>query len=134
MQFSEYFAEAWSQPSPERLVALLHDDVLLLQPHRPPLRGKAAAYRDFSRLLQWLPGLYGSVDRWVENGDTAFIEWRLQLPLKKTIASIPAVDRFVLKDGLGLERCVYFDQLLMNRIVAGHPELWKGAVRYRLGF
>ena len=133
MTFSEYFAKAWSQPTPDGLVALLHDDIVLLQPHRPPVRGKAAAHREFTHLLHWLPGLHGVVDRYVENETTAFIEWRLQVPLKKGMASIPAVDRFLLQDGLGIERCVYFDQMLMNRIVAGNSELWAGAVKYRLG-
>jgi len=133
MTFSEYFAEAWSQPTPEQLVALLHEHVVLMQPHRPPIHGKTAALREFTRLLHWLPGLHGAVDRFVENDSTAFIEWRLQVPLKSGVAVIPAVDRFLLRDGLGIERCVYFDQMLMNRMVATNPELWSGALRYRLG-
>jgi hypothetical protein len=37
--FADKFARAWAQPTPDTLVALLHDDVVLLQPHRPPIRG-----------------------------------------------------------------------------------------------
>lgn len=133
MRFSEYFAEAWGHPTPDNLVALLHDDVVLYQPQRSPVRGKTAAYAEFQRLLHWLPGLHGAIDRFLEQDDTAFIEWRLQLPVSGKLVSIPAVDRFLLRDGLGIERVVYFDQMLMNSIVAGHPRLWAGAVKYRLG-
>jgi hypothetical protein len=134
MRFSEYFAEAWAHPTPDNLVALLHDDVVLYQPQRSPVRGKAAAHAEFQRLLNWLPNLFGVVDRFLEQDNIAFIEWRLQLPVNGQLVSIPAVDRFLLQDGLGKERVVYFDQMLMNTIVAKHPSLWAGAVKYRLGF
>lgn len=133
MRFSEYFAEAWAHPTPDNLVALLHDDVVLHQPQRPPVRGKQAARAEFQRLLNWLPGLHGAVDHFLEQDDIAFIEWRLLLPVNGQVASIPAVDRFLLQGGLGKERTVYFDQLLMNRIIASHPSLWAGAMKYRLG-
>ena len=58
--FAERFAEAWARPTPERLVAILHDDVTLLQPHLPPIRGKAAAFDELRHLLTWLPELHGS--------------------------------------------------------------------------
>lgn len=130
--FSGRFAEAWANPTPERLVALLHPDVLLRQPHRPPVRGKPAALEEFRRLFAWLPGLHGVIDRAVDAGDIVFIEWRMQMPVGSDIISIPAVDRFRLKDGLGFERVVYFDQMALVAALARHPRLWPGYVRYRL--
>ena len=47
--------------------------------------------------------------------------------------SIPAVDRFFLKDELGMERLVYFDQVVMLRQVLSHPALWPGYLKYRFG-
>lgn len=41
--FIAAFTAAWATPSPERLVALLAEDVVLRQPHLPPIRGRAAA-------------------------------------------------------------------------------------------
>ncbi|GEM_PF-3428349 len=41
--FAQQFADAWATPTPEGLVALLHPDVTLLQPHLPPIHGKQAA-------------------------------------------------------------------------------------------
>jgi SnoaL-like protein len=56
-RFVEAFESAWSRPTPERLIALLDPDVVLLQPHLPPIRGRDAALKEFRRLLTWLPAL-----------------------------------------------------------------------------
>ena len=130
--FAAKFAEAWAQPTPERLVALLCDDVTLLQPHLPPIRGKAAARAELSRLLRWLPELHGDGFRAGGEGDVVFIEWRMRRS-RTSSDFIPAVDRFLLRDGLGLERIVYFDQFRMMRMVLAHPSLWPGFLKYRFG-
>ena len=49
------FAEAWAAPQVDRFVALLAEDVVLLQPVTPPVVGRAAARTEFTRLLRWLP-------------------------------------------------------------------------------
>jgi len=131
--FVDSFIDLWRAPSAERLLALLDDDVVLLQPHRPPLRGKAQAAREFERLFAWLPGLRGSVTRSATNGEVVFIEWNMHVPLGARDAVIPAVDRFVLRNGHVVERCVYFDQTLLIRAVATTPRLWRGYLRYRFG-
>jgi len=129
--FAEQFAQAWARPTPAGLVALLQTDVRLLQPHRPPIHGREAALVEFHRLLAWLPALHGEVTRWSQSGDTVFIEWRMRLPLGRRTIMIPAVDRFLLRDGLGAERVVYFDTVRLVAAVASHPRLWGGYLRYR---
>ncbi|MBK7975987.1 MAG: nuclear transport factor 2 family protein [Deltaproteobacteria bacterium] len=131
--FAVAFTKAWSEPTPERLCALLHRDVVLLQPHRRPIRGSDAALADFHRLFGWLRGLHGEVDRVSGHGDVVFIEWRMRLPVGDEVVTIRAVDRFLLRDGLGIERAVYFDQLALVRAVLAHPTLIPGYVRYRCG-
>lgn len=131
--FAMQFAEAWSAPTPERLTALLDENVVLLQPHAAPIRGKAAAHREFRRLLAWVPGLHGVVTRSSENGEIVFIEWVMRLPVGATVIEIPAVDRFRVRNGLGVERVVYFDQARMAAAVLRRPVLWAGFLRYRLG-
>jgi SnoaL-like domain len=131
--FAEAFAAAWAEPTPERLVALLHRDVVLLQPHLPPIRGRESALAEFRRLFAWLPGLHGAVARSSGGDDGLFIEWEMRVPVAGGTISIPAVDRFLLADGLGIERIVYFDQLLLIRAVASRPGLWPGYVKYRCG-
>ena len=41
----------------ERLVELLHTDVVLYQPHVPAIRGRQAALQEFRRLFRRLPEL-----------------------------------------------------------------------------
>lgn len=130
--FADAFAAAWARPTPEGLVALLHRNVTLIQPHRPPVHGSAEALQEFRRLFAWLPGLHGVVDRAAGDDDVVFIEWRMRLPLMHETVSIPAVDRFRLENGLGIERVVYFDQMALAAAVARHPALWPGFARYRL--
>jgi hypothetical protein len=132
--FAEAFEEAWSRPTPEGLVALLHPDVVLLQPHLPPIRGKENALKEFRRLLNWLPGLYGVIERSSGTDDILFIEWQMKLSVGRKTISIRAVDRFRLDNGLGIEREVYFDQLVLIRAVVAHPGLWLGYIQYRFGF
>ena len=131
--FAEQFAAGWAAPTPERLVALLTDDVVLYQPHLPPLRGKAAALAEFRRLFRWLPGLHGEVHRARGADGVLYIEWTMRFPLGGAVVPIPAVDRFYLRDGLGAERTVYFDQLPLIAGVLRHPSEWPGYVRYRFG-
>jgi len=133
LEFAEKFAAAWAKPVPEELVSLLHPDVVLLQPHRPPVRGRDAALREFHRLLRWVPGLHGVIERSSGSGDLLFIEWQMRLPVGRDTISIRAVDRFFLEDALGRERRVYFDQLQFVVAVLRHPSLWRGYLRYRFG-
>lgn len=132
MSFSEQFAAAWASPSVEGLTALLHDEVVLLQPHCSPIKGKSAAKEDFSRLLSFFPAIHGKVDRYLENDSLALIEWRLIIPLRSGSVDIAMIDRFFLSDGLGLERKVYFDQFQLIRGIATDPATVFRFIKYRL--
>ena len=131
--FAERFAKAWELPTAEGLGALLAEDVLLVQPHLAPIRGREAAIREFRRLFSWLPGSYTEVVRWLEDSDVALIEHVLHFPVGSDFIRIPAVDRFKLKEGLALERVVYFDQFPLVLGVLRYPSLWLGFMKYRFG-
>lgn len=131
--FADRFAQAWAAPTADRLVEILHDDVVLYQPHRPPIRGKDAAHAELGRLLRSLPGLHGRVDRVAGADGLVFIEWRMILPDGSRGVSLPAVDRFFVQDGLGRERIVYFDQLALMVKLLRHPRLLARFARYRFG-
>lgn len=131
LAFAEQFAAGWAAPTAARLVALLTEDVVLYQPHLPPLRGKAAALAEFDRLFRWLPALHGEVHRARGGDGVVYIEWTMRFPLGNAVVDIAAVDRFLLRDGLGAERTVYFDQLPLIAGVLRHPSAWPGYVRYR---
>lgn len=117
----------------EQLVALLHPNVALHQPHLPVMHGQAAAREEFRRLLSWLPGLYGEVIRSRGSESVVFIEWRMVLPIGGKGTSIGVVDRFVLQDGLGIDRAVYFNQLPLVIAILTHPRVWIGFLKYRFG-
>jgi hypothetical protein len=131
--FASRFEAAWKEPTPDSLTALLAEDVVLLQPHLPPIRGKAAAHAEFSRLFAWIPGTHSVVLNSSETEGVVFIEHELRFPVGSRTIRLPAVDRFVLRNGLGAERVVYFDQARLILGVLKHPSLWPGYLRYRFG-
>ncbi len=130
--FVQRFAEVWKQPSPERLVALLHPDVVLYQPQSPAIRGKQAALREFERLFRWLPDLCGEVERWCGANGLVFIESYMRFPIGRGVI-VRTVDRFVLQQGLAIERAVYFNQLPLLAAIVSHPQVWPGFIHYRFG-
>jgi len=131
--FAEKFEQAWAKPTADRLANLLHSDVILYQPHLPPIKGKTAAREEFERLFNWLPNTYGRIIHTMESDPVVFIEWELILPLGKNGVVIPTVDRFIIEDGLGLERTVYFDRVHLIMSVLRHPGCWFGYLKYQFG-
>ena len=61
-----------------------------------------------------------------------FIECRMKVPIGRGV-SIRAVDRFLLQDGLGLERAAIFDQVPLIAATLTHPRALVKFLRYRLG-
>lgn len=122
--FAAGFARFWSDPSPERLADLLHDDVVLVQPLSKPMHGLPAAQAEFRKIFVWLPDLRGEVDRWRGDGDTVFIEFRLRATLAGRPLEWPVVDRFTLRGDKASERVSYFDSDPLMLRVLGRPGAW----------
>ena len=108
-EFVERFQHAWRQCSADALLELLTDDVVLRQPSMPDIAGKPAAREAFTRLFRAIPDLEATVHRWAAHDDVVFIEFTLSGELGGRPVSWPAVDRFIVRDGLGAERVSYFD-------------------------
>jgi ketosteroid isomerase-like protein len=125
------FAEAWARPDPDRLVALLTDDVRLLQPVTPELRGKEAVRRDFAALLRWLPDMRGEIDAIAAGGDTLLIAFRLIFTVGGGPYELRVVDRIAARGDLIAEREAYFDSLGFFLTVLRRPRAWLGYLRYR---
>lgn len=132
-EFAKRFAAAWTSPAVDDLVALLHPEAVLHQPHLPTMRGRAAAHAEFQQLLRWLPDFHGEAFRSRGADGVVYIEWRMIFPIGRAGTSIGAVDRFVLQDGLGIERAVYFNQLPLLIAILTHPRVWPGFLKYRFG-
>jgi hypothetical protein len=122
--FVARFAEFWLRPSPQRLPALLHPDVVLVQPLAAPMIGIAAAQADFRRIWSCLPDLRAHVDRWAGDSAALFIEFRLRAHVGADAIEWPVVNRLVLDDGLAIERVTYFDPLVVLPKLLRHPPVW----------
>jgi ketosteroid isomerase-like protein len=127
------FADFWRAPAPERLDALLAEDVLLVAPLTPTTRTLADGKRAFAGLLALAPDLTGEVHRWGATADGVLIEFTLSGTAAGTAISWDAVDRISLgDDGLASARVSYFDSGPLVRALARHPRSWLPFLRSRL--
>ena len=125
------FADVWLKPSADELIKVIHSETILYQPHLPPLHGREAAYQEFKRFMDWVPGFYGVVDRYEGDNNLVFIEWQMKFPIGKKVISIRAVDRISIQEGLIKERAVYFNTLPLIKAILGNPGGWRKYLRYR---
>jgi ketosteroid isomerase-like protein len=127
-EFVDRFEAAWATSDPDFLVALLTDDVVLIQPGMPSMRGKAEARDNFARLLRLIPDLHVRVHRWAARNEIVFIEFTLIGTFGGKEVSWPAVDRFLMRDGLIAERVSYFDPLPLILTTLTRPRGWRRLV------
>ncbi len=125
------FTQAWANPDLDRFMALLHPEVVLLQPVTKPIQGRDAARAEFAKLLDWLPDLCGTVDHASVDRDGALIAWRLVFGLGHKPYELRIVDRSVVADRLIREREAYYDSLGLMITLLGRPGAWPGYRRYR---
>jgi limonene-1,2-epoxide hydrolase len=123
--FVDQFERAWATSDTETLLALLTDDVVLIQPAMPTVTGKEEARKSFSRLFRLIPDLHTKVHRWAAQGDVLFIEFTLIGTFGGGEVSWPAVDRFILRDGVAAERISYFDPLPLTLTTLKRPRGWR---------
>ena len=124
-EFVERFARAWARSSADAIMEALADDVVLRQPVLPDTVGRAAAHEAFTRLFRAFPGLTATVHRWAVRGDVVFIEFTLSCEFGGRPLSWPAVDRFVIRDGLAVERTSYFDGAKLFVEMLKRPGGWR---------
>jgi steroid delta-isomerase-like uncharacterized protein len=130
-EFVERFASAWRRSDLDALMALLADDVVLVQPMMPATVGKAQSRQEFSRLFALIPDLHATVHRWAAHGQVVFVEFTLIGTLGGREVSWPAVDRFLLRDGVAAERVSYFDPLPLGIHALKRPRAWVRLLRSR---
>jgi ketosteroid isomerase-like protein len=124
-EFVERFETAWSKSNADALGELLTDDVVLIQPGMPSIKGKEQAHKTFSRLFRLIPDLHVVVHRWAAGDDVLFIEFTLVGTFGGGEVSWPAVDRFLLLDGLVAERISYFDPMPLFLTTLKRPRGWR---------
>jgi ketosteroid isomerase-like protein len=134
--FVDRFASAWAKSDLDALMALLAEDVVLIQPMMPVAVGKTASRKEFSRLFGFIPDLRASVHRWASRDDVVFIEFTLEGTVGGRKVSWSAVDRFRLRDGFAVERVSYFDPLPLGLQLLKRPRAWRRLLssRFRPSF
>lgn len=131
--FARRFADFWGAPAPERLGALLAEDVRLIAPMTPTTHTLAEGERAFATIFGLVPDLTGEVHGWGATEDGILIEFTLSGTAGGAPIEWHAVDRFAIgEDGLGTERVSYFDSLPLILAVARRPRVWPGFFRSRL--
>ena len=108
-EFVERFESTWASPSAERLAALGHPDIVLVQPGMRTMRGRAQVERGWRELFAALPDLRGEVLGWGGEDEVVYIELRLRATVARRPFEWTLVDRIRLEDGLVRERISYFD-------------------------
>src|SRR5947209_135270 len=68
------FVDGWSKPTPTAFDDFLADDVVLMQPGIPTVRGRHESHEYLSRLLLSAHSLTGTVLSWSSSGNVMFIE------------------------------------------------------------
>ena len=124
--FVEGFTKSWAAPTVESHSALWHDDIVLIQPLMPKAVGRKQCEEGFARLFRLIPDLHATVHRWsAAEPDVVFIEFTLAGTFGGRPIEWNAVDRFVLRDGLAVERVSYFDSLPLGIEMALRPRGWR---------
>lgn len=124
-RFVEQFAAAWARPTAERLAALLHPEVRLSAPMMRTTTGREASREELRRLIALWPDVRVEVERWSATDDFVFIEITMHATVAGRPLRIPAIDRFVLRDGLAMERVTYVaEPLSLLASVLMRPSGW----------
>jgi ketosteroid isomerase-like protein len=124
--FVEAFAKSWAAPTVASHSALWHDEIVLIQPLMPKAVGRRECEEGFARLFSLIPDLHARVHRWAAAGpDVVFVEFTLAGTFGGRPIAWDAVDRFLLRDGLALERVSYFDSLPIALEMALRPRGWR---------
>jgi hypothetical protein len=131
--FAGRFAEFWSAPAPDRLGALLAEDVRLVAPMTTTTGTLAEGERAFAALLGLIPDLTAEVHGWGATEDGVLIDLTLSGSAGGAPISWRAVDRIAIgDDGLATERISYFDSLPLILTIARRPRGWPAFLRSRI--
>jgi ketosteroid isomerase-like protein len=134
----EMFAEGWANPVDadtfsDHFEPWFQPDVRMIQPSVRPIVGKRAFREEFARpLFELVPDLHGIVEGWAADGDTVYIELRLEGTIGRTPFTMHTCDRIKVRDGKATERVAYLDATPLIKAVARSPRSWPRFVKTQL--
>jgi ketosteroid isomerase-like protein len=132
------FEEGWRAPASadafcDHFEAWLSPEVRLIQPMGRPVIGHRAFREHFARpLFELIPDLRGTVEGWAADGDTVYVELRLDGTVGRRPVTLRTCDRIKLKDGVAVERLAYLDPTPLLAAIAITPRVWPRAIRQQL--
>jgi ketosteroid isomerase-like protein len=132
------FAEGWAKPVDtdsfcDHFEPWLHDDVRMIQPSVRPTFGKRAFREQFARpLFELVPDLHGTVESWASEGDTIYVELRLEGSIGGRPLVMHTCDRIKLRKGKAIERFAYLDPAPLLKAVVLSPRAWPGFIRTQI--
>ena len=110
-EFSELWLPAWSGNRPELLISFYTEDAFYADPGIwPGLRGRAAIYRYFEKLLARYPDW-----EWSHRGSQPLKDgflngWHAKIPVGGRVVEVDGVCSVQLRGGLIYRNVVYFDR------------------------
>ena len=114
---------------PRGLRHLFVPDVRFSQPFAPPNVGYRGFERSYASLLALLPDLDIEVVGWSARGANLYVEFELSGTVGRKRLLLRSCDRFVLREGLVVERHAFIDLLPLIWAIAVRPLTWPRAVR-----
>jgi ketosteroid isomerase-like protein len=134
----EMFTEGWANPVDadsfcDHFDPWFQPDVRMIQPSVRPIVGKHAFREEFARpLFDLVPDLHGTVENWAADGDTVYIELRLEGTVGRRPFTMHTCDRIKLRDGKAVERFAYLDATPLVKAVARSPRSWPKFLKTQL--
>lgn len=115
--FVDQFRAVWATPTLERIDALAHPDICLIQPLLPDVHGRLEADEYWRRVFTLIPDLHLAVISWAVSTDSVvYIEFQMKGTLGRHSFSVLAVDRYDLDStGRVRRRILYCDPLRIAR-------------------
>ena len=143
-EWVEEFAAGWRAPTDadsfcDHFDRVLADDIRLVQPQLPELRGKRAFREEFARpLFDLLHDVRGTVGSWASRSERDAEVVFIELEIRGRLAggrkvTLNTTDKITLRDGVAVERIANLDPLELLGGVLLSPRSWPTFIRARLG-
>jgi steroid delta-isomerase-like uncharacterized protein len=112
------FGEAWADPTPERLVELVHPHTSNLYPFMDEAADRDGLLDFFRLTFAATPDLRLEVTRWGAQDDYVLVEWSATATIGGERLSWQGADRFTLDGDRGIEGRAYYDSHPLREAMA----------------
>ncbi|WP_367897676.1 nuclear transport factor 2 family protein [Leptospira sp. WS58.C1] len=123
-EWLENFIRFWAAPQSrfELLRSLFAENIKLIAPGTPTVRGLRRALMLFEKTFQEMPDLHATIHRYAFRDDILFIEMTFMATIAGESFAWDNIDRFLLANGKALERKAFFDPTELQRRIGNHSK------------